>query len=282
MSYRAIAITVALVAASMQAIAAEPAKTPTAAPARTVAVKTAPATAAPAKVATAASGAKVTVVSVSGVAEKIVAGKKSPLKAGDQLDELTVIRTGLRTKVVLKLGDRGEIIINRATKMGIAEFRKQNKLTRTRLGLKYGSMRATIDSSKGPNDAQIATPVATLSVRGSEADIGYTGDRGLGLRGRSGQWRVAAGNRTRTIAAGEQTDSQLSLSILMIVQQQTTYLGDTTGGLTSNEINALTQNRPSRSAFNAGGSTSTQSDVGPTFEQKPPDDSPNGHIIVGI
>ncbi len=281
MSYRAIVIVVALVAASMQAIAAEPAQTPTAAPTKTVAAKTAPAKTAPAKVATAISGQKVTVISVSGVAEKIVAGKKSPLKAGDQLDELTVIRTGLRTKVVLKLGDRGEIIINRATKMGIAEFRKQNKLTRTRLGLKYGSIRATIDSSKGPNDAQISTPVATLSVRGTGGDIGYTGDRGLGLRGRSGTWRVAVGNRTRNVAAGEQTNSQLAMSIMMMVQQQTTYLGDTTGGLTSSEINALTQNRPSRSAFNAGGSTSSQSDVGPTFDQTPPDGAQD-HIIVGI
>ena len=113
---------------------------------------------------------KVTVVSVSGSAQKFVAanGKKwLPLKAGDALAELTLIRTGFGAKVVLRFADRSEVVVNNGTKMGIGEFRTKGEQTKTRLGLKYGTIRASVDTSKGPQDFQVRTPVATLSVRGT-------------------------------------------------------------------------------------------------------------------
>ncbi|MHC4295195.1 MAG: FecR domain-containing protein [Planctomycetota bacterium] len=193
-------------------------------------------------VATAESGAavKATVVSVTGKAQKLLAGQDAKwveLKAGDQLDELTVIRTGLRTRVVLRFADRCEVEIARATKVGIAQARKQGELVKTHIGLKYGTMRARIDSSKGPNDAKVTTPVATLSVRGSGANIGFTGDRGLGLLAYSGTWRVGAGQRTRNVTAGQATNGQLIPPIDLKKQQQGSVMGDFFGGLTGSEWN---------------------------------------------
>ncbi len=185
---------------------------------------------------------KAEVVSVAGRAQKLVPGDEGKwvaLKVGEELDELTVIRTGLRSKVVLRFSDRTEVQINRATKIGIAESRRRGALVTTHLGLKYGTLRASVDSSKGPNDARVSTPVATLSVRGSGADIGFTGDRGLGLRGRSGVWRVAVGPRTRNITAGESTNSQLDAPVDLMQWQHNVQLGDAFGGLTDAEKDRL-------------------------------------------
>ncbi len=64
----------------------------------------------------------VTVKEVSGTAHRLLTGKDpqwAPLKVGDKLDEMTIIRTGFRTKVVLTFADNSEVVIERATKMGI-------------------------------------------------------------------------------------------------------------------------------------------------------------------
>jgi len=178
---------------------------------------------------------KVTVVSVSGPAEKLPPGapkKWQPLAAGDVLDELTVIRTGLRAKVVLKFDDRGEVTINNATKMGIGEFRKTGRLVKARIGLKYGTIRANVESAPGPNDFKVATPVATLSVRGTSGDVAYMGDTGLGMRGTSGTWRVVSGTRRRNVRAGEFTNGALARSIQLTMQHRDTRMGDAFGGLT--------------------------------------------------
>lgn len=160
---------------------------------------------------------RVTVVSVSGQAEKMLAGsggKWTSLAAGQKLDELTIIRTGLRSEVVLKFADRGQTVVLAATKVGIAEFSKQGNLVKMHLGLKYGRLKVAVDSTRGPNEAKVSTPVATLSVRGTTGVIGFGGNR-LVLRGQSGTWGMASGVRSRNVVAGESTDGNLIQPIMM-------------------------------------------------------------------
>ncbi len=218
---------------------------------------------------------KVSVVSVTGQAEKLLPGQGqqdtwTALSVGEELGELTIIRTGLRSKVTLKLQDRGEVMVGSGTKIGIAEFRKRGSLVTTQLGLKYGTMHASVDSSRGPNDAKVTTPVATLSIRGSAAQIGVSGDRGLGLRARSGNWRVAAGQRTRNIVAGESTDSQLTQPVVILKQQRSNILGDLFGGLSDAEKEFFTNNDSS-----PGDLLSNQ------FGTSLNTDTPSDHIIIG-
>lgn len=161
---------------------------------------------------------QVTVVSITGQAEKFAAGrgdKWTPVKAGDKLDEMSIIRTGLRSQVVLRFEDRGRTIVGAGTKVGIARFSKQNNLVTTRLGLKYGSLNMAVDSTRGPNDAAVVTPVATLSVRGTKGEIGYAGGRHLMLCGRAGTWQVTGSGRSRHVAAGESTDGNLTPSMIL-------------------------------------------------------------------
>lgn len=221
-------------------------------------------------------GMKVTVVRVTGIAEKLIPGETEKwveIKPGDKLDELTIVRTGMRSEVVLRFADRGEVTVNRCTKAGITEFRKHGAMVKTHIGLKYGVMQVTVDSTRGPVDARVSTPVATLSVRGSKAVIAHTGDRGLGLRGQAGTWRVAAGNRTRNVVAGESTNTRLSRSIDLLKQRGKTLIT----GLTRAEQNEFSDNPRSQDPFGAGGLTGKQSiQTGPSSTTfNPPDD----HII---
>ena len=167
-----------------------------------------------------------TVVKVTGQAEKLIAGqtdKWQALKAGDKLDELSVIRTGLRSSVALKFADRGQTTVHSATKVGIAEFHKKGGLVTTRLGLKYGSLSVAVDSTRGPNDAKVATPVATLSVRGTKGGISYAGGKGVILLGEAGTWNVVADGRSRNVAAGESTDGNLTPSIDLAKQGRDSF-----------------------------------------------------------
>ena len=181
----------------------------------------------------------VTVKEVSGTAHRLQAGKDkkwAPLKVGDKLDEMTIIRTGFRTKVVLTFADNSEVAIERATKMGIKQFRKVGKVTKTTLGLKYGSLRATVKKAGGLNDFRIATPVATAAARGSKNHIRFSGDFGYEMKCLSGKWSVKKGRKVRNLIKGESTNNKLLAWIKLAKKKATPVIGDVTGGLSKKEI----------------------------------------------
>ena len=188
-----------------------------------------------------------TVVFVSGGAQKMqpADGDNSweALAAGQELGELTIIRTGLRSKVVLTFADRTEVTIGSGTKIGIAEARSKDTLARTHLGLKYGSVRAKVDSKVGPSDFRVRTPVATLSIRGSESRFGYTCDGGARGESLAGLLSLRAGGRRRTINPGEQIGDRLRLPIDLAVRRFFVRMGDTLGGLSPVERRILDRNR---------------------------------------
>jgi hypothetical protein len=186
------------------------------------------------------SGNDVTVVSVSGSAEKLssAAGGETwqPLQQGETFGEQTILRTGFGAKVVLKFSDSSEVVINNATKVGVAQYRRgAGSGSTTRLGLKYGTMHASVDSSQGPADFQVSTPVATLSVRGTAGGIGFTGDFGLALSGDHGTWHVVAPGGSHNVGAGEATDGNLTPSTVLSALNLSTRLPDPLGGVDSNE-----------------------------------------------
>lgn len=159
-----------------------------------------------------ADGISATVVSVSGRAQKLTADTDAEwqdLAVGEQLSGMTVVRTGLGSKVVLKLADHGEVTIDRATKMGIAELSKEGNAARARLGLKYGRVRAEVETSAGPTDMQIQTAAATLSVRGSGANVAHMG---MNTRASSyrGSWGLFSPAGFTVLSAGQGGDNQMT------------------------------------------------------------------------
>jgi hypothetical protein len=180
---------------------------------------------------------KVTVESVTGKAQRrnpAEDGKWTALKAGDALDELTVIRTGFGSKVVLVFADRGRVTVDSVTKIGISEFRKKEKKVNTRLGLKYGTLRAKVNSKVGPVDFRVQSPTATLSVRGSEKIVGYCpngGSKGKSLVG--DLILTSKTNRRQVVRPGEVVGGKKPLVPMdRMMPQYVPFLGDAFGGST--------------------------------------------------
>ena len=188
----------------------------------------------------------VTATSVSGIAEQRSdtdeKAKWAPIKAGDVLNEMTLVRTGLGGKVVLKFSNRGNVTIKSGSKIGIASFRKQGKLVKTRLGLKYGAIRAQVDSSRGANDFRVRTAVGTLAATGTGGDMAQWGDFAFQAKGTDGSWEVKIADRIAALIAGEWTDKELSQPLAALLTKQGVKLGDPHGGLTLAELKNLLLN----------------------------------------
>jgi len=200
----------------------------------------------------------ITVKEVAGRVQKMVAqdGKETwtPLKAGDTVDEMTVIRTGFRSKVVLQFADNSVVEVNRATKMGVAEFRKKGKTVKTRLGLKYGSMRTTVERARGPNDFTVATPVATMAVTGSNPSQGFTGDFGYNAHMPHGNAVVTMGNKTRSLGNRTGTNNRLAQWSVMAQKGVKPVLvgGSGSQNLSKNEIKFMMAQGGGRGGLGGG------------------------------
>lgn len=226
----------------------------------------------------------VVVAAVTGLAQRRLMSdakaKWERVKVGDVLSNLTLIRTGLGAKVVLRLGDRGVVTVGSATKIGIKEFSKTGGKANMRLGLKYGSMRARVDASRGANDFRVSTPVATLSVRGSGGGMGYWGDLGFGFHGFEGEWHVDLGDgNTQNVGSGEWTDGQGQKSTDVEDQRHDSDLGDPHGGLTQDEGDRSRDNGDGRAGGFIGGmggvsSGSVLEITGPGYGSSPPPINP--------
>ncbi|MHC4561738.1 MAG: FecR domain-containing protein [Planctomycetota bacterium] len=211
---------------------------------------------APAPTTAAAEPLKASVVSVTGKAQHRLANKADavwrPLKVDDELGEMEVIRTGLSSKVVLKFADRGEVTVKSATKVGIASFRKTGTAVRTQVGVKYGAIRASVDSSQGKTDFAVKTPVATLAARGTGCETMFS-DFGLGINGLWGLWGLDAPGGSTTVAGGQSGDGNATPSNVLDALANDPQMGDPFGGLTPEEILNLIFNGGGRGIFSFTG-----------------------------
>ncbi|MCE5325336.1 MAG: FecR domain-containing protein [Planctomycetaceae bacterium] len=247
----------------------------------------APAAAAPAVAGAPLAPLQVTVVTVTGSAQKLETAKAGaawqPLKAGDVLGEQTLIRTGLGAQVVLKLADRGTATVSSGTKIGIAEFRKMNTGIKARLGLKYGSINTKVDPSKGRNDLKVATPVATMTITGTDTDTANNADTGYAHQNNTGTSNTTTNNGfSQNTSNGEGTNGQGDTSIDQTVQNTTTNMGDTGGGQTNNELWSQDINGSGRGIFENGASSGSSSPLGNTNNPGPgPPPPPSGENSGG-
>ena len=279
-------------AASACAVAAAPKAAADKAPVKKVAVKKAAVEKAAVKKAavkkSAPSAGKVTVASVSGRAQWFHPNKNDKkwvvLKVGDVLDEMSVVRTGFRTTVVLKFADCGSVTINSVTKIGISEFRKKGKTAKTRLGLKYGTLRAKVGNNVGPSDWRVKTPTATLSVRGSEMEGGFSPNGGP--RGFSHESPLTLSTRftSQTVNPGESVTSTPTPPIRRMLRAFVPFMGDSSAGTTPVERSTYIHHSGGRAAVGGPGPSaqSPSSPVPPaTIVQRSSDLDPypnNGYL----
>jgi len=213
-----------------------------------------------------APAAGIKVVSVVGRAQKLVAGAKDEkdkwvsLQAGETLEEKTIIRTGFKkTKVVIKFPDGSEFTIDRATKIGISEFRKTGDDVKAKLGLKYGAVRAQIEKGAGKTEYEVETAVATLSVRGSLSMFGFTSDAGLGLKVDEGDWlvRLRSRKKGRTYKPGQYADGKGGPAVVVWMLRRHSNISDFFG-LTRKDQQFQRENTRGRGLIGLPGGRNTQ------------------------
>jgi hypothetical protein len=199
------------------------------------------------------------VKSVKGICEKRSASRKddkwTAIKKDDELRGMTLVRTGLGAELELAFSDRIRMTIRQATKIGIRDFYLQGSKAAGKLGVKYGSVRAKVSPAAGENDFRVATPVATLSVRGSGGTLAMWGDLGLFFRGQSGKWVLdPPGAPERVITKGEWTKGDGTRSKELLAQFGHVPFGDPLGGLTDDELGHLRRYGDGRGVIGFAGS----------------------------
>ena len=131
------------------------------------------------------------VIEVQGVAQarprKKKGAKQRPkwrkLRKNDALSPGVVVRTGRKSTVVLRVGANATLIIDRQSRVAIPEIVQNGKLLKTRVKLGFGRADVKVDRIGLDNDFEVATPTATLAVRGTAMRIWWDADgyRAIGV-----------------------------------------------------------------------------------------------------
>lgn len=203
----------------------------------------------------------------------VVEGEKAvwkKLTKGHEFKPQQFIRTGLRDSYVLvKLSNGCYTEVKASTKIGISTLYKEGATVHHNIALKYGSIKAKVEASKGENDFSVSTPRGTLSARGSLVGLAFAGDRGLGARGYSGTWHAVSTQTGlhQNIQNGQSYNNTNALASVIASQHRDVRLGDPLGGLSNSERQNLIDNGGGRGVFNFDGGTNNGSG---TFTESAP------------
>ena len=123
--------------------------------------------------------AEIVVVSKQGEAAYKTGAQWVPLGAGVALPVGAKVSTGARSSVVISINGH-KVTVNQLSMVKIMESSVEKEKSTTRLGLRRGSLRASVSrQEKIKTVFQVATPVATSSVRGTEETVGYGPVKGM-------------------------------------------------------------------------------------------------------
>jgi len=134
------------------------------------------------------------VMKVVGVAQAR-AGKKAKwakLKINDVLKPGTTVRTGRKSLVALRVGPNATMVIDRQTRVSIPQIIQDGDKLKTKIGVQFGRVDVKATRLGLAIDFSVATPSATLAVRGTAFRIEWDAIRSYRARG-------IPGNRIRAI-----------------------------------------------------------------------------------
>lgn len=199
----------------------------------------------------------VTIESVKGSAEYSKDGKWLPLKRGQKISELTVIRTGFGANVVLHFRDDTRVTVSRCTKMGIRRCRDRGRTTNTRLDLKYGTLRSKVDSSRAPNDFRVNVHGTVLAVTGTGGNTTFWPDSGMDHHSTEHTWNIRNAKGEKNLDENLKTDDDLTPSDTITKRDMATGQGDGYG-LTREEKDRLIDHGSGRGIFDGLGDDPTR------------------------
>jgi hypothetical protein len=123
--------------------------------------------------------AAIQVVSTKGEAAFLSGTQWKPLVKGQTIAEGTKISTGINSSAVLNI-DGSLVTMKPLTSIKIYRNSVNSSTKETSLGLQYGTVQAKVDKvSKVRTKFNIATPVATSSVRGTEEIVSFGPTSGM-------------------------------------------------------------------------------------------------------
>jgi hypothetical protein len=146
------------------------------------------------------------------------------VKVNDELASGTMIRTGIRSHLILQFGDDTIINVRRVTLASIDAFYKTETTKTTRLGLGYGAIRGGSTEGTLRGDLVIDSTVATLAKRGTQGFEmvvePYTGRFNISLarQGLVEALQKATGQR-RLVRPGEYAN-ELNIATMWVKQEQ--------------------------------------------------------------
>ena len=188
--------------------------------------------------------------------EKAPRPKWEKLKINAVLEPGVVVRTGRKSQVTLRIGANATMLIDRQTRVRIPEIVQKGKVLRTRVSMAFGKADVKVDRIGLDNDFEVATPTATLAVRGTVFRIWWdviNGFRALGVPGnkiRAIEVRYVNAV-TAYLSKADGTSEGFALPALDAFES--TYLAPLHGALSSGEYGTLIQGTDQQ--LNPGGST---------------------------
>jgi hypothetical protein len=134
------------------------------------------------------------VIGVEGTAEARTkpAEPWKQLKLNDKLAPGVVIRTGRASHVALRVGPNATMLIEHQTRIAIPEVVQDGAKLKTRVTMAFGQADVRVDRIGLTNDFEVATPTATLAVRGTVWRVSWDAIAGAKMEG-------VRGNKLRAI-----------------------------------------------------------------------------------
>ena len=180
-----------------------------------------------------------TVVSVEGTAQyrdgSVKDSEWQDLEAGMELGERIIILTGFRSEAVLNFPSQGEILVRGSTMIGISAFRQQGDEYLTRVGMRYGSVRASVDHDRPAGEFAVQTAVATAAPRGSFGDISFT-EMGANFSAMAGFFLWLTQNGNTNVQGGQTGNDSNQLSAALAALRDDPILGHWWTGMSDTEM----------------------------------------------
>ena len=112
--------------------------------------------------------------------------KWKKLKVNDVLKPGVLVRTGRKSLVALRVGPNATMVIDRQTRVAIPQMIQDGDKLKTRVGVEFGRVDVKASRLGLTIDFSVATPSATLAVRGTAFRISWDtidGCRAVGVPG---------------------------------------------------------------------------------------------------
>lgn len=170
------------------------------------------------------------------------------LEINDVLEPGVVVRTGRKSSVTLRIGANATMIVDRQTRVAIPEIVQKGKVLKTRVKMGFGRADVKVDRIGLDNDFEVATPTATLAVRGTAWRIWWdsNGFRAVGVPGnRIRAILVDYRKSVRAFLSKDDTTAQ-TYKLPALDGYYTTYLWPIDGALTPGEYGDKNQDPETR------------------------------------